>query len=71
MKIIFKSYVLVAIFFWCYMVIGYFATKEKAKEKEVYKPRLKPVDDDTSYLLHVPSNIENRIRMVNALNQIK
>jgi hypothetical protein len=53
------------------MVIGYFATKEKAKKKEVYKPRLKPVDDDTSYLLHVPSNIENRIRMVNALNQIK
>ena len=68
---IFKSATLVTIFFCCYMVIGYFATKEKAKSKEVYKPRLKPVDEDTSYLLHVPANVENRIRMVNALNQIK
>jgi hypothetical protein len=53
------------------MVIGYFATKEKAKVKEVYKPRLKAVDDDTSYMLYLPNKIENRIRMVNALNQIK
>jgi hypothetical protein len=70
MRTIFKSATLVTIFFCCYFVIGYFATNEKAKAKEVYKPRLKPVDDDTSFLLPLPGKPENRKKAVSVMNNM-